>query len=160
MLDGDNSSTCIHEILCKYTPCQLISIFFSVICSAFPHKIISIIYWFVKFFKNGMIYICCWQVFSCVWLFAIPWTIARQAPLSMGFFQARILEWVAISFSIIHLCAVLCLVSQSCPTLCDPIGYSPPSSSVHGDSPRQEYWSGLPCPLPEDLPNPGISTSW
>ena len=22
--------------------------------------------------------------------------------------------------------------------------------------PRQEYWSGLPCPLPGDLPNPGI----
>ena len=22
--------------------------------------------------------------------------------------------------------------------------------------PRQEYWSGLPLPLPEDLPNPGI----
>ena len=22
--------------------------------------------------------------------------------------------------------------------------------------PRQEYWSGLPFPLPEDLPNPGI----
>ena len=21
---------------------------------------------------------------------------------------------------------------------------------------RQEYWSGLPCPLPEDLPNPWI----
>ena len=21
---------------------------------------------------------------------------------------------------------------------------------------RQEYWSGLPCPPPEDLPNPGI----
>ena len=20
---------------------------------------------------------------------------------------------------------------------------------------RQEYWSGLPCPLPGDLPNPG-----
>ena len=28
-----------------------------------------------------------------------PWTVARQAPLSMGFFQARVLEWVAISFS-------------------------------------------------------------
>ena len=26
-------------------------------------------------------------------------TVARQAPLSMGFFQARMLEWVAISFS-------------------------------------------------------------
>ena len=22
--------------------------------------------------------------------------------------------------------------------------------------PRQEYWSGLPCPPPRDLPNPGI----
>ena len=21
---------------------------------------------------------------------------------------------------------------------------------------RQEHWSGLPCPLPGDLPNPGI----
>jgi len=21
---------------------------------------------------------------------------------------------------------------------------------------RQEYWSGLPCPLPGDLPNPGV----
>ena len=36
---------------------------------------------------------------SCVWLSATPWTMACQAPLSMGFFQARILEWVAISFS-------------------------------------------------------------
>ena len=31
-----------------------------------------------------------------------------------------------------------------------------PGSSVHGDSPGQEYWSGLPCPPPGDLPNPGI----
>ena len=44
---------------------------------------------------------------SHVQLFATPWTIARQAPLSMGF-------------------------------------------------PRQEYWSGLPCPPPWDLLNPGI----
>ena len=36
---------------------------------------------------------------SCVWLFATPQTVTYQAPLSMGFFQARILEWVAISFS-------------------------------------------------------------
>ena len=28
-----------------------------------------------------------------------PWTVARQAPLSMGTLQARILEWVAIPFS-------------------------------------------------------------
>ena len=31
------------------------------------------------------------------------WTIAFQAPLSMGFFQARILDWVAIFFSTISI---------------------------------------------------------
>jgi len=40
-------------------------------------------------------------------VFAIPWTIAHQAPLSMGF------SW-------------------------------------------KEYWSGLPCPSPGDLPDPEI----
>ena len=44
---------------------------------------------------------------SHVWLFATPWTVASQAPLSMQFS-------------------------------------------------RQEYWSGLPCSLPGNLPNPGI----
>ena len=45
--------------------------------------------------------------FSHVQLFATPWTVAHQAPLSMGFF-------------------------------------------------RPEYWSGLPCLPPGDLPNPEI----
>ena len=31
-------------------------------------------------------------------------------------------------------CAVLCLVAQSCPTLCNPMDCSLPGSSVHGDS--------------------------
>ena len=44
---------------------------------------------------------------SRVRLFATRWTVARQAPLSMG-------------------------------------------------SSRQDYWSGLPCPPPGDLPHPGI----
>ena len=39
------------------------------------------------------------------------------------------------------------MVGQSCPTLCDPMDWSPPGSSVHGIS-RQEYWSGLPFPSP------------
>ena len=34
-----------------------------------------------------------------VQLFATLWMAASQAPLSMGFFQIRILEWVTISFS-------------------------------------------------------------
>ena len=37
--------------------------------------------------------------FSRVRLFATPWTAAYRAPLSMGFFQARVLEWGAIAFS-------------------------------------------------------------
>ena len=48
---------------------------------------------------------CVWVVWcglctlSHVRLFAAPWTVVRQAPLSMGFPGARILQWVAISFS-------------------------------------------------------------
>ena len=38
---------------------------------------------------------------SCVLVFETPWTAAHQAPPSMGFFQARVLKWVAIAFSII-----------------------------------------------------------
>ena len=36
---------------------------------------------------------------SCARLFATPWTAVRQAPLSMGILQARILEWVAMPSS-------------------------------------------------------------
>ena len=37
-----------------------------------------------------------WLLFSgcLVQLFAIPWTEACQAPLSMGIIQARILDWM------------------------------------------------------------------
>ena len=57
--------------------------------------------------------------------------------------------------------AVLCLVTQSCLTLFDPMDGRPLDTSVHGDySPwgfsRQEYWRGLPCAPPGVLPNPGI----
>ena len=40
------------------------------------------------------------KLFSHVWLFATPWTVAHQAPPSMGFFQAGVLEWGATAFSI------------------------------------------------------------
>ena len=46
------------------------------------------------------------------------------------------------------------LVNQSSPTLCDPVDCGLPGSSI-GFS-RQEYWSRLPFPFPEDLPDPGI----
>ena len=36
-----------------------------------------------------------------------------------------------------------CLIAQLCPTLCDPIGCSPPDSSVHGDCPGKN--TGVGC---------------
>ena len=47
----------------------------------------------------------------------------------------------------------LCLVAQSCQTLCDLTNCSPPGSSVPGGFSRQEYWSRLLYPPPGDLPN-------
>ena len=38
---------------------------------------------------------------------------------------------------------VLCLVTQSCPTLCNPMDCSPPGSSVHRDSPSKN--TGVGC---------------
>ena len=46
---------------------------------------------------------------------------------------------------------VLCLVAQLCMTLCNPARLLCPWGF-----PRQEYWSGLPCPSPGYLPKPGI----
>ena len=42
---------------------------------------------------------CCAESLSRVQLFATPWAVARQAPLSMGILQARILEWMAMPSS-------------------------------------------------------------
>ena len=47
----------------------------------------------------SIITICVVSRFSHVQLFAILWTVAHQAPLSMGILQARKLERVAISSS-------------------------------------------------------------
>ena len=44
---------------------------------------------------------------------------------------------------------------QLYPIICDPVDHSPPVPLSMGFC-RQEYWSGLPCPPPEDLPDPGI----
>ena len=55
----------------------------------------------------------------------------------------------------------LCLVAQSCPSLCNPIGCSPSGSSVRGDSPVKN--TGLGCHVllqgifPTQGSNPGLS---
>ena len=92
-----------------------------------------------------------------------PWTVYCQAPLSMGFpskntgadcyflFQGIfpiqplnthllcLLHWQVSSLPLVPpgkpIVDSMCLVTQSCLTLCDPMDCSPPGSFVHGDSP-------------------------
>ena len=52
-------------------------------------------------------------------------------------------------------CMLVRLVAQSGPTLCNPWTVAHQSPLSMGLS-RQEYWSGLLCPPPGDLPDPGI----
>ena len=49
----------------------------------------------------------------------------------------------------------MCAHAQLCPTFCDPrdIALQAPLSMGF---PGQEYWSGLPFPLPGNVPDPGI----
>ena len=48
------------------------------------------------------------------------------------------------------------LVTQSCPTLCDPMDCVAHQAPLSMEFSRQEYRSALPFPSPQDLPNPGI----
>ena len=53
-------------------------------------------------------------------------------------------------------CAVLCLVAQSCLTLCDPMDFSLPGSSVHGDFPGKNTGVGCHDLLQGILPIQGL----
>ena len=83
---------------------------------------------------------------SHVLLFVTPTDCSPPGPSVHGIFQARILEWVAISYSrgyfnpqiepaALASPALACMHAkslQSCPTLCNLRYGSPPGSSVHG----------------------------
>ena len=61
-------------------------------------------------------------------------------------------------FSILPFSSTLCVHArspQSCSTLCNLCAVAHQVSVSTGFS-RQEYWSGLPCLPPGDLPEPGI----
>ena len=51
--------------------------------------------------------------------------------------------------------AVLVLLAQSCLTLCDPMDYSLPRSSVH-EIVQARLLEWVTSPSPRDLPDPGI----
>ena len=65
--------------------------------------------------------------------------------------SCKSVSWISSTANSLIVCV---LVTQSCPTLCNSTDCSLPASSVHGIL-QQEYWSGLPLPSPEDLPDPG-----
>ena len=69
-------------------------------------------------------------------MFSIPFS------LSSPFLECLLCVDYTYLFYIIP-CAVLCLVTQSCPTRCNPMDSSPPGSSVHGDSPGKN--TGVCC---------------
>ena len=100
-------------------------------------------------------------VLSCVWLIATPWTVAHEAPLSMGFprqdYWSRLpfpttgdlpdpgiepaspalaggffCHWATREAPKYTAAAAAAKLLQSCPTLCDPIDGSPPGSPVPG----------------------------
>ena len=73
-----------------------------------------------------------------------------NAPTSFSLYfrvsPSLLILFFCCSFSSLYqVCAMLCLVIQSCQTLCDPMDCSYPGSSAHGDSPGMR---GLLCPLP------------
>ena len=55
--------------------------------------------------------------------------------------------------------AVLCLLAQSCPTLCNPVDCSPPGSSLHGDSPGQNTRVGSRSLLQGIFPTQGSNAA-
>ena len=122
-------------------------------------------------------------VLSCVQLFVTPWTRAHQAPLSMGFprqeYWSRLpfpppgdfpnpgIEPVSPTLALTGRfitteppgkcfdCTTCVLVTQSCPTPWTVAHQAPVSMEFS----RQEYWSGLPSPLPRDLPDTRIEST-
>ena len=96
--------------------------------------------------------------------FEIPWILAHQTPLSVGFPRQE--YWSGSPFPSpgdlpkpgikpkCHYCAVL---SQSVVSdFLQPCGLQPPRFLCSWGFSRQRYRGGLPCPAPGDLPNPGI----
>ena len=87
---------------------------------------------------------------TCVRLFATPWTVTYQAPQATvhGVFQARVLEWVAISFSNAWKWKGKVKSLSRARLLTTPwtAAYQVPPSMGFS---KQEYWSGLPLPSPK-----------
>ena len=62
-----------------------------------------------------------------------------------------------VNYISIKLFVLLCLVTRSCPTLCNPMDCSPPGSSVCGDSPGKNTLMGCHTLLQRIFPTQGLN---
>ena len=70
-------------------------------------------------------------------------------------FESVLMRWMKLEPIIQSEVSQKVLVAKSYLTLCDPMGCSPPGSSIHGISQaRIPEWVAIPSP--GDLPDPGI----
>ena len=84
------------------------------------------------------------------------WTwLSKHAHTHTSDFQDFLKSCLTLPVQSYCLCCAQLL--QSCWLFAIPIDCSPPGSFVHHFF-WQEYWSGLPCSPPGDLPNPGIES--
>ena len=72
-----------------------------------------------------------------------PLTIGHRPCLTARSLGNRKSTWMLPELWMFFFFVVLCLVTQRSPTLCDPVDYSPPGSSVRGDSPHKN--TGVGC---------------
>ena len=93
-------------------------------------------------------------------LLNIPKATGAEIALS-----GEVIQKKSLKFQILYIQKdILCLVTQLCLTLCDPMDCSPPSSSVHGDSPGKNTGVGCHVLLQGIFPtqglNPGLPHCW
>ena len=111
----------------------------------FFHHSVILCFLYFEFMLLGTL--CVLSHFSCVRLSATPWTMASQAPLSMGFSRQE--HWSGLPFPSSVIKYEVSEVKSLSPfrLFATPwtAAYQAPLSMGFS---RQEYWSGLPLPSP------------
>ena len=99
-------------------------------------------------------------VYSQIWAFWVLWQFCASFFWGGGL-PYCFLQWLQLflSFEARHYKKLVCECVLSCSVVSDsfrPHGPQPTRLLCPWRFSRQGYWSGLPCPLPGDLPDPGI----
>ena len=93
---------------------------------------------------------------SCLTLYVVYFLIFFKLLIYMSVYEDVFsVNFLFVVFSFLLVLFFLCLVSQSCPTLCDLVDSSPSGSSVHGDSPGKKTGVGCHALLQGIFPTQG-----